>query len=86
MEEEVKSGDLCACGHLEDPHLLIATNHPLDGGYRLCPEQDCECIGTWSVQGGPRPEPLEEWEKPLMREYLLNRLEEQSAPRTEDSG
>jgi hypothetical protein len=90
VPEKVDHDTVCRCGHLVDPHLMIATGHPLDGGYMLCPEKDCDCIGTWSVQNGPRPDPLEEWEKPLMREYLLQNLDDQeywqesSAGRSED--
>jgi hypothetical protein len=62
--------DLCSqCGHLNDPHLMVATTgDPLDGGARLCPEEGCECFATWNV---PQVNP----ERPVFsageRAYLL---------------
>lgn len=52
----MKEGDLCPynCGHLFDPHVLIATTgDPMEGGIGLCPEDGCPCFSTWSTRGRP---------------------------------
>jgi hypothetical protein len=42
------------CGHLFDPHVLIATTgEPADGGVMFCPVEGCECVATWGMEGGP---------------------------------
>jgi hypothetical protein len=50
--------DLCRkCGHLFDPHVLVAdtfedikgvTGVPVSG-WIMCPELECECRQTWSL-------------------------------------
>ena len=45
------------CPHPDGGHLIVAIyEDPLAGGVRLCPEGECQCFATWSVQGFPRPQ------------------------------
>jgi hypothetical protein len=40
------------CPHAWGPHRLLAvTDDPRGGGTWLCPEEDCDCTGTWSLPG-----------------------------------
>lgn len=54
--------DTCArCGHPDGEHCLFTFEEPTfdnilhASGFVLCPHPDCQCYGTWSVQGAPRP-------------------------------
>jgi hypothetical protein len=40
------------CGHLFDPHLVIAldASNPTNGGIMLCPEETCSCFNTWDFK------------------------------------
>jgi hypothetical protein len=53
----VSEGGPCGtCGHLFDPHVLVAAfDDPLDGGLMFCQDPECLCVNTWSLQGRPRP-------------------------------
>jgi hypothetical protein len=62
MGDGESAAELCGCGHLLDPHVLVALTEatvsgvegvPV-GGVMFCPG-DCECSATWSVGGYPPP-------------------------------
>jgi hypothetical protein len=44
------------CGHLFDPHMLLAGESSLDGGIIVCPVNGCNCFATWGPNG-LRPDP-----------------------------
>ena len=42
--------DLCErCGHPFGPHILFTDKSPPTNGFIGCQEDDCDCMGTWSV-------------------------------------
>lgn len=48
--------DCKICGHPFNPHALVATLHsPEHGGLIFCPEKDCMCESTWSLQDHEPP-------------------------------
>lgn len=53
MDDE--KGQCKQCGHLFDPHLLIAIHRgdPAKGGIMFCPEEGCPCFNTWDL--GKKP-------------------------------
>lgn len=60
--------DLCKqCGHTNGPHIIAGDftvpehTHGVEipvAGWRTCPEEGCECWGTWSISHPSLPNEL----------------------------
>ncbi|MFP2909157.1 hypothetical protein ACLESD_29770 [Pyxidicoccus sp. 3LFB2] len=75
-----ETGGVCElCGHLFDPHAVVATTGaPEDGGIILCPVPGCRCYRTWGFNGAPTVREPDEAEVAELRRTL------QSAPGAEE--
>ena len=49
-QEPVDGDDRCGeCGHPNDAHQLFGSGSPPVEGWIACPEPDCDCHMTWSL-------------------------------------
>jgi hypothetical protein len=55
--ETSQGTNICAsCGHSEGAHLFnAATEYPSEG-WVTCPEPDCDCYSTWSLDDVSKPQ------------------------------
>jgi hypothetical protein len=47
----IGDGPCPQCGHPFDPHILVTMSEdPLEGGFIVCPVEDCDCMGSWDLK------------------------------------